>query len=104
MFKTNGTYVFDSIEAEYFHRYFNSLIVKYGNVPVSTLFTDPFLLGLDDQYLVRNEKDFEEFTKFLYNRVGWDRRIPTTKMFEIRKSKNGCEYEYVLTLPDYKEL
>lgn len=104
MFKTKGEYVFDSFGAEHFHAYFNDLINRYGSLSVVDLFENPLLLGLDDPYLVRNEKDHEEYTKMIYFKVGWDRSIPTTKMFKIRKSKRGGIFEYVLTLPDYKEL
>ena len=104
MFKTHGTYVFDSLGAEHFHAYFNDLINRYGNISVVDLFTNPLLLGLDSPYLVRDELDFEKFTGILYYNVGWDRPILTTKMFKIRESKRGGVFEYVLTLPDYKEL
>lgn len=104
MFKTKGIYIFDSFGAEHFHAYFNDLINRYGAISVTDLFTDPLLLGLDDPYLVRNKEDHEEFTKFVYYRVGWDQPILTTKMFKIQESKRGGFFEYVLTLPDYKEL
>lgn len=104
MFKTEGEYVFDSFGAEHFHVYFNELVNRYGSVTVADLFENPLLLGIDDPYIVRNAKDHEKFTGILYFRVGWDRPIQTTKMFKIRESKRGGVFEYVLTLPDYKEL
>lgn len=104
MFKTNGTYIFDSFGAEHFHAYFNDLINRYGCISVVDLFENPLLLGLDDPYLVKNEKDYEEFTQIIYHKVGWDQPILTTKMFKIQESKIGGIFEYVLTLPNYKEL
>ena len=99
MFKTKEEYIFDSFGAEHFHAYFNDLINRYGSLSVVDLFENPLLLGL-----VRNEKDYDEYTKMNYFKVGWDRAIPTTKMFKIRESTCGGVFEYILTLPDYKEL
>ena len=104
MFKTNKTYIFDSFGAEMFKDRFNYFIREYGHISVMYLFEDPLLLGIDDPYLVRDLKDNEEFTKFIYDKVGWNRCLPITGMFDVRKSKRGGVFEYVLTLPDYKEL
>ena len=102
MFKTNGKYVFDAIGADFFHTIFNESIKKYGQVTVVDLFENPLLLGLDNAFLVRNERDFEEFTKFVYNRVGWKEILCMTEMFEIKAEKG--QFLYILKLPDYKEL
>ena len=104
MFKTEGTYIFDSFGAEQFHSYFNYCIRNYGQLAVADLFESPFLLGLDSPYLVQNIKDHNEFTGFLYYRVGWKKPIPVTKMFKIRESKRGGVFEYVLNLPNYESL
>ncbi len=104
MFKTNGTYIFDSFGAEHFHEYFNYLINNYGCVSVMDLFENPLLLGSDDPYLAKDSKDDEEFTQIIYHKVGWDRPILTTKMFKVQESERGGKFEYALTLPDYKEL
>ena len=99
MFKTNKNYIFESFEAEMFHRIFNDYIRKYGHITVPDLFEDPFLLGSQEY-----EKDLEEFTKIIYFRVGWNKPIPATKMFKIQESKRGGIFEYVLNLPDYESL
>ena len=97
MFKTKGTYVFDSLGAEHFHAYFNDCILRYGTISVGDLFTDPLLLGLDDKYLVRNEADTDEFTKISYFTVGWQDELPMTKMFKVEE-KHG-KFIYILNLP-----
>lgn len=94
--KIKGTYIFDSLGAEWFQRYFNSHIIQYGFVSVYDLFENPLLLGGFNNV---DKKDLEEFSKIQYFYYGWQDIIPETKMFNVRKSKRGGKFEYVLKLP-----
>ena len=104
MFKTKGTYIFDSFGAEWFKRYFNDTIIQYGQISVAELFDNPLLLGTvirsDDN---GSQEDADKFINYSYRRYGWITPISTTKMFKIQESRRG-DFEYVLNLPDYKEL
>lgn len=92
-------YIFDAIGAELFNKWFNNYINEYDSITVEAVFASLLFCCSGN-----NDKYDEEFKTIKYQFVGWDKKIPMVDMFKVQKSKYGKSYEFVLDLPDYKEL